>query len=77
MDTRIYVVWATGVKYPMSMERVLIYCCVLFKSCVELAQNALVASAVLLAFYSLKPGGYTMTQGPTGGPRAEEIQCRI
>jgi hypothetical protein len=33
----------------------------------------LVVPAVHLAFYSSRSGGYTVTQGPTGGPRAEKI----
>jgi hypothetical protein len=55
-------------------------CCIvvcLFKSWVELAQNALVAPAVLPAFYSTRPRDYTMTQGPIGGHRVEEILCHI
>jgi hypothetical protein len=71
VDIRIYVVWLSKRNTLHPQEG----CCIgVFCSSMELN---MVAPAVHPAFYSSRPGGYTVTQGLTGGPRVEKTLCHI
>jgi hypothetical protein len=59
-------------------ESVVVLLCVLQASVALTWMNFNLSAPVAhLAFYSSRSGGYTVTQGPTGGPWAEKILYHI